>query len=175
MATLADVFLIDEAFLAAAVDALLLTAAGVPERAYVSPGEPALDCCPQLTVWSQTISEVGLDAGPGALARPKAINRGDRIVITENIQITRCAPRPKQRGGEVSPPSAADLQACAQTVDEDGWALWLGISEALRYGDLANLCSGAERLGAQKLLPQGGCVGWTFTYRYPIEGGRLGT
>ncbi len=175
MATVSDVFDIAEAFLAASVDALNLTAAGAPDRAFVAPGDPVLDCCDQLTVHTQAIGDIGLFAGNGALAPADRIQRGGAVFVTLVIQITRCVAVSTESGGKLTPLSPAAQQASAEIIDEDGWALWLGLSDALKHGDLHEICSGAERLGGVKLQPQGGCGGWVFTYRYPIEGGILGT
>ncbi len=175
MASISDVYDIAVAFLDASIAALQLTAEGPPARAFVSPGDPALDCCPQLTVHTQAIGDIGLFAGNGALAPADRIRRGGAVFVTLVIQITRCVAVSTENGGKLTPPSPSAQQASAQVIDEDGWALWLGISDALKHGDLHEICSGAERLGGVKLQPQGGCGGWVFTYRYPIEGGILAT
>jgi hypothetical protein len=159
-----------EAFLAAAVAALAMTDAGAPGRAFVSPGEPALDCCGQCSVWNQTLSDVALAGGSGALSPAKKINRGTQPTILLLIQTTRC-----QIGlgklGEGELPKPEDLSATAQMTNQDVWALRCHLMSELRHGVLAQICSGAEYLGSQALVPQGGCVGWTTTFRYPIEGG----
>jgi hypothetical protein len=173
MATVDDLADVAEAFLAAAVTSLSVTPTGAPARRYVSPGEPALDCCGQLTVWTQTLDDAALAAGQGALARPDAIRRGTQPQVSLFIQITRCADITPAKVDSL--PDPAKLQDAAVMVDQDGWAMRCGMMFELRHGDLANLCSGAEFLGAQKLVPQGGCVGWTFSYRYPIEGGIITT
>lgn len=177
MATVSDIYDIAAAFLAAAVEALDKTSVGAPDRAFVAYGEPALDCCGQLTVYTQSISEVDVRTrqSAGALGAAKQINRGGAVMITLIVQITRCITPPKESGGKITYPPPAVQQAEAQMIDEDGWALWLGMNYALKHGTLHELCSGAERLGAQKMTPQGSCAGWFFTYRYPIEGGILGT
>lgn len=175
MATVSDVFDIAKAFLDASIEALEQTDSGPPDRAFVAPGDPALDCCDQLVTWTQAINEVPLTGGTGAMGPARRIARGNAIVVTIAVQITRCIAVSKEVGGKIVPPDALEQQASAQTIDEDGWALWLGLTYALKHGSLANICSGAERLGGQKLMPQGGCGGWLFTYRYPIEGGILGT
>ncbi len=174
MASVSDVFDIAAAFLDAAVTALEQTAAGPPDRQFVAPGEPALDCCGQLAVWTQSISEVPLSAPGGALARAKQINRGNALTVNLAVQVTRCIAVSRVVGGKPIPPSPAQQQADAQTIDEDGWALWLGMAYALKHGSLHEICSGAERVGAQKMTPQGECAGWIFGFRYPIEGGVLG-
>lgn len=173
MATVSDLFDIAAAFLAASITALEKTTAGPPDRAYVAPGDPALDCCDQLTVHNQFLGEVAFEAGSGAMARAKAINRGGLATATVVIEITRCVAVGTVSAGKISPPKAVELQQSARTIDEDGWALWLGLNYSLKHGDLAQFCSGAERLGGTKLIPQGGCGGWVFSYRYPIEGGIL--
>ena len=173
MAAVADLYNIASAFLAASITALQETAAGPPERAFVAPGDPALDCCDQLTVHTASLGEYDLLTGPGALAKPHAINRGGKPGSTLQIQITRCVPVPREASGTIILPDPVDQQTAARIIDEDGWALWLGLSAALKHGDLAQICEGAERLGAVKMTPQGGCGGWVFTYRYPIQGGIL--
>jgi hypothetical protein len=176
VATVDDLFAIAGAFLADSITALNLTTAGAPARAFVSPGEPALDCCDQLTVHNQILNETDLNlrTTSAALAAMRRIQRGGLAQVTVSVLITRCVPVPKVSGGDkIILPDPIDLQNAARTLDEDGWALWLGLSYALKHGDLAQMCLGAERLGGTKLTPQGGCGGWLFTYRYPIEGGVL--
>ncbi len=177
MATVSDVYDIADLFLAAALQYLVFTEAGPPERVFVAYAEPSLDCCGQLVAYTQSIQEVDLRTRTqfGALGAAKQINRGGAITVTQIVQITRCIATPTLKGGKVTFPSPEVQQAEAQMIDEDGWAVWLGVSESLKHGALKNVCSGAERLGGLKMPAQGGCAGWTFTYRYPIEGGTLGT
>ncbi len=176
-ANVSAVYEIAEGFLAAALEGLEHTQAGPPERAFVSYGEPALDCCNQLTVYTQRIGEVDVRTRTqfGALSAQDQINRGGALTVTLIVQITRCITSPDMKGGLITYPPPSIQQAEAQIIDEDGWAVWLGISNSLKHGDLKNLCSGAIRLGGDKMVPQGGCAGWIFSYRYPIEGGVLGT
>lgn len=177
MASIDDLYELAAAFLQAAETALEQTPSGPPARAFVSPGEPALDCCDQLTVHTTLINEADLNtrSTSGALGAAKSINRGGVIRVTLEIMVTRCVPTPEEKNGRIRLPDPAELDAAARTIDEDGWALWVGMSQALKHGSLHELCSGAERLGAVKLAQQGGCGGWVFTYRYPIEGGMIGT
>lgn len=172
MATVDDLNDVAEAFLSASTDALDLTPAGAPGRRYVSPGEPALDCCGQLTVWVQTVGDAPLNAGPGALARSKAINRGTQPQVTLFVQATRCADMELDTN---KLPDPLALQAAAVTINRDVWALRCHLMDELRNGDLAKICSGAEFIGAVALVPQGGCVGWTLSFRYPVDGGIIGT
>lgn len=163
------------AFLAASVDALDFTPAGSPSRAYVNAGMPALEC-EQLVVWIEDIQESRFRVGTGAEARAKAINRGGLARYLVQVQCVRCVPVMQIKGANTLVfPSPTEAQAAALVIDEDGWALWVGLNYALKHGTLHKRCLGAERLGAQKLVPQGGFGGWTFTFRVPIEAGVLGT
>ena len=175
MAAADDLYQIAAEFLAVSVDALdAHTTLGAPERQYVSHNQPALDC-EQITVHTSLLGEADLAAGPGALARAHAINRGGLPLVTLSVTNVRCVPTLIESGGEVFAPPASELDASARTLNEDVWVLWLGITESLKHGTLAQICSGAERLGAVPLGPEGGFGGWVLTYRYPIPGGILGT
>lgn len=174
MAEINDVNTITAAFLAAAIRALDLTDEGPPGRVYVSPGEPALDCCGQLTVWTQSITEIGFAAGEGALANANRLKRGGMPQLLIYVQATRCQIG-LNRLSESELPDPADLQATAMIVDQDGWALRCHMAWELRHGELAEICRGVEMLGGQKLTPEGGCVGWTFQFQYPLEAGVLAT
>lgn len=172
MATINDIFDVEQAFLAAAVAALELTDAGAPPRQIISPGQPALDCCGQVAVWAQTLGETDFQHGQGALAAASRIRSGGLPQLLISIQATRCHLGLKAiEKGDL--PSPADITATARIVDQDGWALRNHIAWELRHGALADLCNGVEMLGGEKMIPQGGCVGWGFAYRYPIEGGIL--
>lgn len=173
MAAVSDLNVVTAAFLQTAVDALDLTPLGAPGRQYVAPGEPALDCCGQLTVWLERLARANPNGGFGVLAPVKSGTRGGLPLLTINVQATRC-----QIGIEnlsvTALPDPADLQATADIVDQDGWALHCHFMAELREGGaLAQICTGAELLEGVKIVPQGGCVGWTFRFIYPIEGGRL--
>ena len=93
---------------------------GSPGRAFVSPGEPALDCCDdgQLTVHASAIQEaltkVGLNAGAKHRAGKVHIN-----LVTFVVTIARCWNWPE--GGI---PETSDLEATASQTNADAWALW---------------------------------------------------
>lgn len=176
MAMIDDLNVVSAAFLDAATAALDLTPTGAPGRRFVSPGEPALDCCGQLTVWIQDISEVGFQGGSGALAPSKRTLRGSMPSIAIFVQATRCSAAVMAWDAKANElPSAALLQQDAEMIDQDGWALRLHMADEIRNGELSRICFGVEMLGGVKLTPQGECIGWTFSFRYPIEGGTLGT
>jgi hypothetical protein len=176
VASVDDLYALAELWLEASVDALTYTDAGPPERAYVSPGQPPIDC-EQLVVWCQTLGESPFQSGAGAEARSKAINRGGLAKLRLQIQVVRCVPNGTTTNGRFTPPTAADLAGSALLIDSDGWALWLGLNRHLKHagGLLYEACSGAEREGWEKLVPQGGFGGWTGGYRVPVNGGTLAT
>jgi hypothetical protein len=173
VASVDDLNTVAQAFLVAATTALDLTPAGAPGRRYVSPGEPALDCCGQLTVWVQSLSDADMNAGPGALAPAKRINRGGQPQVVIFVQATRCVDTTPNSSTEL--PDPTKLEEAATAINRDGWALRSQLMWELRHGELAQICAGAEFLGGDVLVPQGACAGWTFQFRYPIEGGVLGT
>jgi hypothetical protein len=131
---------------------------GAPERAFVAPGQPALDCCPQLTVHStqsqfMAPSVAPLDQG----RRPDRVN-GPSFMVT----IVRCIPR----GPE---PAIADMEAAAEQVNADGWALWNHLFNLWGSGDLFTVC-GVLNMDLQPLNPSGGCAGWRLTVRTKLDG-----
>lgn len=163
------------AFLDAAVDALNLTPAGAPARQYVSAGRPAMDCCGQVVAWCSALNREGA-VGPGALAGAHEV-MGGKPTLAISIQATRCDATIGRDGGRIELPEPAAMEAVAQIIDADGWALWKHLSAEIRAEDgvLSEVCSGAWRDGFVKLEPQGGCVGWELRYRWPVTGGSLGT
>lgn len=125
--------------------------------------------CGQLTVWVQSLADADMNGGSGALASAKRINRGTQPEVTIFVQATRCVDLTTSKPTDL--PDPVKLQEAAEAINRDGWALRGQLMWELRHGDLAKLCSGAEFLGGEVLVPQGGCVGWTFQFRYPVEGG----
>ena len=168
MASIDDINSITAAFLEAAADALALTEAGCPERAYTSAGRPAMDCRTQLTCWAQFLGNGDSNANPGGLAGATAPQRmGAKPVLTIFIQVTRCSPTQTRSGL----PSPADLAAMSRITNQDVWALWNHMKYEIERGDLSRICDGAWRDGATSIDEQGGSVGWEFVFRYPLEGG----
>ncbi len=160
-----DLFTQAQALLAASIQALdtipILSPGlgGAPERAYVAPGLPALDCCPQLTVDVRGVSEDGPPFS-GSGQKPRYGARKNQVLLVATI--VRCYPT------EV-PPDSTEMQDAAEQVDADGWALWNYLYNLVRSGDLFRLCADT-RPELRQLAPSGGCAGWTFSIRVEIEG-----
>lgn len=130
---------------------------GAPARAFVSPGEPALDCCPQLTVHvagSQHISPVG--------GLP-AFHQKDRVSgPTLQITMVRCIPADEQ-------PPTDEMQDAAEQINADGWALWNHLFNLWSADDLFTLC-GVLSLDLLPQPPSGGCAGWRLNVRTNLDG-----
>lgn len=157
------------AFLAVSTDALAYTAAGAPDRAFVSSGPPAFDCCPQLTVHCGVVNEAEHSAAAiSPLDFAQRVNRGGVLLAHVYITIVRCDARPFKQGD--NPPSVAEIEAVARQTNQDVWAIWNTVSRELREGGSLHDCAGAYRDPAIQIPAQGGCVGWIVSYRVPTDG-----
>ena len=164
-----DLFAQCQTILSAAIDALdtipvlapgLL---GAPERAFVSAGTPALDCCDQLTVNAAPISEAPtppLEMGAGTRHQQQF----RKNYVGFSITITRCADL-----SEVPPPVTV-LEAVAEQTDADAWALWNYLWNQERSGALFTICGGVFNDRLAPITPSGGCFGWVFSFRAEVEG-----
>ncbi len=137
---------------------------GAPDRRFVSPGTPALDCCDQLTVHVAAVSDAPLP--PGGLAagkrKPGSLNHVSLVAT-----ITRCIPVPDAQG---TPPPEGQLQAAAGQQDADAWVLWNDLEAMWRADDLFAGCREVFWDGLRPVGPAGGCGGWTLALRVSLEG-----
>jgi hypothetical protein len=165
-----DVYDLAAELLAATQAALATTTGGMIDRSFVSPGLPALDCCPQCSVHVPQLAEFGADIQlpqtpmtPAHRTRTGWVN-GVTLVIT----VVRCGPTLKKNG---DPPDPGPLSAAAQLVLEDAWAVWCDLHERHRDGSLfAGECRAVYIDPALAFVPQGTCVGWTLTVRAELDG-----
>jgi hypothetical protein len=141
---------------------------GAPERAFVSPGIPSFDCCPQLTVHVRDIGD--MDVSPGGLNAGKRNVTGKKIYVRLVTTIIRCVP--DSRTGQIltTMPLTSDLEAAAEQTNADAWALYNHIFSMWRSGDFLSLCSNLVFEGAQSVGEQGKCAGWTMTLRAALDG-----
>ena len=136
---------------------------GAPERAFVSAGTPALDCCNQLTVNAAPIVEAPtapLEMGAGTRHQQQF----RKNYVGFQITITRCADIVDM------PPSVAVLQAVAEQTDADAWALWNYLWNLARSGGIFTICGGVYFDRLAPLTSSGGCVGWVLSMRAEMEG-----
>jgi len=126
------------------------TLVGAPDRAFVTPGASALDCCDQLTVFVSQITE-GASAPQFPKASTARINRVSMIAT-----ISRCIPSPDNNG---NPPPALEQEAAAEQINADKWALWNHIYNLIRDELLFSRCCDVIWGPLSALQPSGGCGG----------------
>jgi hypothetical protein len=145
---------------------LSLTAEGVPDRVYVSPGIPAFDC-QQLTLFVSGISEA--PTSPLAPIEETALRGkfGRLTLATYVIDVVRCSANPVTID---IPPSPASLTAVAHIVEDDMWAIWNGVQHAVANGEIFEHCLGVHFDSVAALPDQGGFCGCTFRLRASIPG-----
>lgn len=136
---------------------------GAPERAFVCNGQPAFDCCPQLTVNAAPIAEAPtrpLEMGAGS--RHQQQFRKNYVGFT--ITIIRCTDFVN------IPPSGEEQQLVAEQTYADAWALWNYLWNSERSGRLFTICGGVFNDRLAPLTPSGNCTGWLFSFRGEVEG-----
>lgn len=142
---------------------------GAPARSYISPGQPAADCCDQLTVHIAAVTEAptGLPGLPeGLKAQQGARINHSQLVAT----ILRCVAQPTTTKQGYLPPAASELEASAQQLNADAWAMWNHIWNLIRAEQLFSLCLGVFWGGMRSLEPSGGCGGWVMSLTVTTEG-----
>lgn len=163
-----DLFTLAGGFLDACVEALdtIPTFApglgGAPARSFVSPGQPAFDCCDQLTVHVAAVNELS----PTAYGEKARIGHRTNMV-TLVATSTRCIPVISDSGNI---PSVTDMEAAAEQIDADGWALWNHVWNLIRADLLFTLCGQIYWDGLRSINPQGGCGGWVLQLRVELDG-----
>lgn len=170
-----DLYDLAALFLAEAVDALdtiptyATSLDGAPDRAFVSPGRPALEGCDQLTVHTQNVLDA--QTGQGGLNDGRRNVQAKRNHIRLLITIDRCVE--DNRSGQqnlTQPYLADDLDAAAQQVNADVWALWNHIYNGWRSGEFLTVCDELFFEGATALPEEGGRAGWVLTFRVNLDG-----
>jgi hypothetical protein len=138
---------------------------GAPERSFISPHLPALDCCDQLTVHVPAIVEA--DTVPGGLGKGTRhrMSRMNHVALT--VTITRCVPIIDGAGNL---PALAELTAASEQLLADGWALWNHVWNLVRAKQLFSYCGEVHWDGLRPLGPEGGCAGWTLAFTVSLDG-----
>lgn len=134
----------------------------------MSPGLPAIDCCPWLSVHigGQNIAPVGTQGPLGQGQRAAFVPQ-----VTFVMLVARCMPKATVKLGSLTVPTVAALELAAQEVYQDMWAITDAARKADKAGTLfGGACREIEHQGATPLDPSGGCGGWTIRWRATIEG-----
>lgn len=152
-----DLRLALEAILAvslAAVEGVL--GANEVKLAYVSPGQPAWDCCPLVAVHAQTI-------GKDSILSTQTQGRFSwRNIVRVNADAVLCV---TTNTDEVSVGGSGAQHA------EMGWRLWCALTHALDNGTLLPpKCRSVGVAPAVVLQPAGGCAGWRVAIDFELSG-----
>lgn len=148
------------------------TLKGSPERRIISPGVPVDDCCEQLAVHINPVSEAatGLTQGPGAVGTRK--NRAWINLVHFTITIGRCIPTVEVVNNKPVLPTADEITEASKQIDADGWALWNGVHNRIAAGEIFDRCSAVFFDPLNARTPSGGCGGWTLDLRAHVDGYR---
>lgn len=176
MGAATDLYDLCKEYLGACVEAVALSPGGPIDRAFVAPGNPAWDCCPQLTV----------HAGGPAIADTAPLSPplqpGHRIadvgavhLVTMTATVIRCSPGVGENG---ELPTAAELDATSQETLGDLWSIWNHVATLKREGLIFAAPDGNAKTRemffdpAVALGTQGGCSGWQVQIRVQLGGYR---
>jgi hypothetical protein len=145
-----DLFDAAAELLAACETAVSTTPGGAISRTFVSPGLPALDCCPQLSVHVGGAAEG--DTAP--LSPPLQPGHRTTLSLVNLVQLTATVVRctPVWGENEKQPPSAAEIQAAAELTNADLWAIWNVCREQHRAGTLFT-AEARDRASSSSILP----------------------
>lgn len=140
----------------------------LPDRRYVSPGLPAVDC-EQVTVHvERTYSfegDLAAEVLQPHLPRAGFAARGATIVI----QIFRCAPKADTQGTKIVLPDVADEEAAALSTYSDAVFVINALLAGEKNADLPG-CSGLAIENWNSLGPNGGFVGGETRVRVTLLG-----
>ena len=137
---------------------------GAPSRAYVTDGQPALNC-PQLTVNAYTTRELATEPlGAGAGTRHKQDFRKNLVGV--QVWIARCRALD-------TPLDPVRVQAVATQINADAWALWNYLWNINRQGSsdpLVTICDEFYMDSLTPLQPSGQYAGWVLQLRVELAG-----
>lgn len=136
---------------------------GAPDRALVTPGLPVDDCCAQVAVHVDPVTEDADRAGN----RMKA---GWINMVVFTVTSGRCIPGGGLDGTRVFKPSVEQLELSARQLNADAWALWNGLKNAHRDGLIFSRCDRVSFGPMQSRNPSGGCGGWTLEITASVQG-----
>lgn len=158
--------------LAVCAQAVEATVGGPIERRFVSPGLPAWDCCPQLTVHAGGPAEANTAPLAAALDIGHRANVQGRVnLVLLTITVLRCVPVAGDRGLELPHPSA--IEQAAAEVNEDVWAIWNHLFTEKRDGRLfGGKCRELMFAGSVSVATSGGCAGWQIPVQVELDGYR---
>lgn len=158
MGSNADLFGMGLELLQKTNDALAQAPLGAIDRAFVSVGEPAFDCCPQLSVHYVTVDKDLWSPNQAPGDRQHRLRGPSVNLVTWIITAIRCTPGVADLGRI---PTAGELTASSEGIFADGWAMWNWLQKDLREGLLfaGFPCRELWISPMQPVAPQGNCGG----------------
>ncbi len=166
-----DLDVLAQDLLAVAIEALdtlpALGLEGAPDRSFVSPGQPVLDCCDGAVPGQLTVNAAAVNDAPttkGGLDAGRRIVRGKINHTLFLVTIARCIPVADDNG---NPPSMVLLEEAAAQTNADVWALWnvlFNLSD-----EFSSLC-GEVFFDGFRQLPPSNCAGWVGAVRVRLDG-----
>lgn len=169
-----DLYLLAKEYLDACADAVASGVGGPIPRAFVSPGLPAWDCCPQLSVHAGGPAIADTFPLQPPLQPGHRSDNGETLhLVNLTATVLRCVPTLGEDATLM--PEPGDLDAAAAEMLGDVWAIWNHVRRLYREDLLfANPYGGGRRElffdPAVSLMPQGGCCGWQIQIRVQLGG-----
>lgn len=168
MAGVADLYDLAVEYLEACQAALALTPGGQIDRAYVSPGSPAWDCCPQLTVYVGSTAQAATSPVGGLVEGQRITKTGAVNLIPLVATVLRCVPTV---GEGPSWPSGPVQEAAARELLCDVWTIWnLLVRRKHRNELFGGRCRELMMSPAVPVGPAGACAGWDITVLVQLDG-----
>lgn len=166
VSTVNSTYELSQSFLNVCETALATTAGGIPNPSYIYPVAPPVDCCPALIVWMSGLGEETTSpfSPPAATGHRASYGRLNLVGLT--VWALRCAPRVNADGSI----DLAEIAEISQIVQQDGWALWCGIYDAIRDERFRDLCTAVHFDRARPVREAGGCLGWEMSIRAELGG-----
>lgn len=163
-----DLFELAREYLNACKDAVARAPGGPIERCYISPGPPAYDVVPQLTV--HVVGPEMMSTSPLGNQASQRINvQGYLNLVTLAATVLR--PVPVVEG--VVLPSVEAIEASTRNTLGDMWALWNHIRQQVLQKELFSYPDTRREVDIAPPTPvaiSGGAGGWEFRVRVRLDG-----
>ncbi len=126
------------------------------DRRLVTVGDPAYDCCPQLSVHATAIRE----ADQGDTSADGVFPCVGVHVVDLVVTLLGCVP---VTGEDGKPPKVQALNTSANGLYAAAWTMWCGLYNRIGNGDLYGSAQPGRVVRLRPLrpvTPQAGCAGW---------------
>lgn len=170
--TVSSMYEITTALLDAIVAAMATTAAGAPDRSFISLGAPAFETdCAQAAVQVLTLTEEQTGPLSPSAQTGQRFKRGRMNLVGLVGYAMRCVEVSEGNLNVYASPFDATLSAAAKAGYDDGWAIWNWVRAGVADGTLfGGRCSVVHFDGGIPAAPQGGLGGWQFSLRVELPG-----